>query len=180
MQGEAPLAWKHIPLVAALLPMLAGCWWLEAEPGPGEWRHRSGTIGDFQPHHTATLYEADGFGQLQLECGEGPIVFSIAPDRPAIPGDTIRLPVLYQLDAAAPVAVTAYSGGNDLWLRDPQQASGEDPMVARIAGAQRLLVRIDWSPSDRQAMRFDTRQAGPAIARLRAACAASRARKAGG
>lgn len=165
--------------IAALLPALAGCWWLEAEPGPAEWRHRSGTIADFQPHHTATLYEADGYANLRMECGEGPIAFSVATDRDAIP-DTIRPLVRYRLDSGLPVAIIAHSSGNHLWFRDPQQAAGEDPMVPRIARARQLLIRIEWSPVDRQTMRFDTSQTEPAIARLRAACAASRARKAGG
>ena len=166
--------------IAALLPLLAGCWWLEAELEPGEWRHRSGTIGDFQPHHTANLYEADGYGRLQLECGQGPISFSVAPDREIVPGDdAVTLPVRYRLDGGAPAAVMAYGGGTYLQFRDPQLASGEDPMVAAIGRARRLLIRIDWSPTDRQLMRFDTSRAEPAIARLRAACTASRARRGG-
>ena len=56
--------------IAAILPLLAGCWWLESEPGPGEWNNSSGTIGDFQPHHTASRLESGGFGQLRHECAE--------------------------------------------------------------------------------------------------------------
>lgn len=163
--------------LAALAPLLASCWWLEAEPGPGEWRQRSGTIADFQPRHTASLFEADASGQLILECGEGPITLSIAPSRDVIPGDTIRVPLRYRLDGNAPVGVEAPTTGNYLWLRDPQTATGEDPMVRQIAGARQLVVRIDWSARDRQTMRFDTSRAGPAIAWLRGQCAAAAARK---
>lgn len=163
--------------LAALAPLLASCWWLEAEPGPGEWRQRSGTRGDFQPHHSATLFEANASGQLLMECGEGPITLSIAPARDPIDGDTIRVPVRYRLDSAAPVGVEAPTIGNYLWFSDPQTATGEDPMVRRIAGARQLVVRIDWSAQDRQTMRFDVSRAGPAIDWLRGQCATAAARK---
>ena len=152
------------------LPLLAGCWWLEPEPGPGEWRLRSGTIADFQPHHSAALFEQDGYAQLLLECGQGPIIFSVATGRDPLAGDSIRLPVRYRLDDAAPVAITALTGGNYLYFSDPQQATGEDPFVARMIGARRLILRIDWSESDRQTMRFDLSRTGDAVARLRETC----------
>ena len=73
-------------LSAGLLPLLASCWWLESEPGPGEWSLRSGTIGDFQPQHVATLNERDGPGSLLMECGQGAIAMWVRPDRELITG----------------------------------------------------------------------------------------------
>ena len=163
---------------AVLAPLLAGCWWFEGEPEPGEWRHSSGTIADFQPHHVATLYEANGYARLHLECSSGPITFFIETDRPPVAAH-FRVTARYRLDAAPPVVFSGYSSGNDLWFRDSQQAIGEDEMVARIVRSRRLMVRIDWTPTERQTMQFDTSQAGPAVERLRTACAASAARKGG-
>jgi len=157
-----------------LLPLLASCWWLEAEPGPGEWRHEDGTRGDFQEHHAASLYEQGGYGQLIMECGQGPIYFTISSGREVFLDTPERQPLRYRLDGNPPVAVLAHSTGAYLWLRDTATATGEDPMVARIASARTFTVRIDWTPGDRQLMRFDVSRAAAAVARLRQSCAARR------
>lgn len=158
-------------LALALLPLLASCWWLEGEPGPGEWRHRDGTRGDFQEHHVASLFERDGYGQLILECGQGPIFLKLASGREIFVEVTDRQPLRYRLDGNPPVAVLVHSTGNYLWFRDAATATAEDPMVARIASARHFTVRIDWSPADRQLMRFDVSRAAAAVARLREVCA---------
>lgn len=158
-------------MIAAILPLLAGCWWLESEPGPGEWKLRSGTIADSRPHHIASLFERDGFGQLLMECTVGAIDFRIASGRDSVLEDISGLPVRYRLDGNAPVETTVISDRVHLWFRDPARATGEDPMVGKIEGARQLAVRIDWSPTDRQIMRFDVSRAGAAIAQLRRECA---------
>lgn len=144
---------------------LAGC-----EPGPGEWALRSGTIGDWRPHHTGRLFESDGLGQLEMSCGEGPITLSISPDRPPLQGDVIRVPVRYRFDRDPPVAVLAFSNGNGVWLSDPQTATGEHPLVARMMNARQLTLRIDWSATDRQTMRFDVSNSARAVEWLREKC----------
>lgn len=158
-------------MIAAILPLLAGCWWLESEPGPGEWRVRSGTIGDFQPHHVASLFENDGVGQLLMECTVGAIAFRIASGRDSVLEDLSDLPVRYRLDGNAPVATMVSSDRAHVWFRDPARAAGEDPMVGQLEGARQLTVRIDWSATDRQIMRFDVSRAGTAIEQLRRECA---------
>ncbi len=161
------------PAFSALL-LLSGCGPFDGPPEPGEWTHRSGTIGDFRPHHSATLGAAEGQGWLQLECGQGPrIAFLVATGRDARPGDSVWLPVRYRLDDAAPVGIDALTGGNHLYFRDPQLPSDEDPFVASMARARRLILQIDWSEGDRQTMRFDLSRAGEAIARLRQTCSGS-------
>lgn len=159
-------------MIAAVLPWLAGCWWLQPQPGPADWRLRAGTIGDFRPHHVATLYESAGSGKLLMECGQGPIVFRIGSGRDRPYRDFSGLPVRYRLDGNMPVATTAGSDSRDLWFRDPARESiGDDPMVSQIEGARQLAVRIDWSSTDRQVMRFDVSRTGAATEWLRRKCA---------
>jgi len=157
--------------MAAILPVLAGCWWLEPSLGPGEWGLRRGGFGDGQPSHVASLYESDGFGQLIMDCGGGPISFRIASGRDSDLQDLSGLPVRYRLDGNPPVATQVSSNRIYLWFRDPARATGEDPMVGQIAGARQLTVRIDWSPTDHQIMRFDVSRAAGAIDWLRRGCA---------
>ena len=163
--------------IAATLPFVSGCWWLESEPGPGEWRIRNGTIGDFQPHNVASLYEAAGSSQLVMECGEGPIQLRIRSDRDRLLGDLTAFPARYRLDGHPPVSTPVVSSGTNVWFRHPARGTGEDPMVARIAGARQLTVRVDWSPTDRQTLHFDVSRAGGAIERLRRDCAEDASRK---
>jgi hypothetical protein len=157
--------------IAATLPLLAGCWWLGSEPGPGEWRVRSGSIADSRPHHVASLFESGGFGQLLMECTMGPIDFRIASGRDSVIEHLSGLPVRYRFDGNPPVAIRVSSDRRYLRFRDPAQATGEDPMVRQIEAAQQLTIRIDWSPDDRQMMRFDVSRARPAMDELRRACA---------
>jgi hypothetical protein len=167
-------------LAAGLLPLLASCWWLESAPGPGEWSLRSGTIGDFQPQHVATLNETDGPGSLVMECGQGAIAMRVRTDRDLVMGDAIRVPVRYRLDSRPPAALSAWTSGEVVWFRDPAaSASGDDPLMAGIAGAQALTLRIDWSDADRQILRFDTSRTAPAVEWLRSQCAEARARRGG-
>ena len=82
-----------------------------------------------------------------------------------------RQPLRYRLDGNPPVAVLVHSTGYSVWFRDAATATGEDPMVARIASARMFTVRIDWSADDRQLMRFDVSRAAAAVERLRQSCA---------
>jgi hypothetical protein len=158
-------------MIAVILPCLAGCWRMEAEPRADEWTHRTGTIGDFRPHHVASLFESEGSGQLLLECSVGAIDFRIASGRDPVREDVSGLPVHYRLDGNRPVSTAVNSDRVYLWFRDPAHATGEDPMVGQIARARQMVVRIDWSPTDRQTMRFDVSRAGAAVERLRRECA---------
>ena len=162
---------RAVLLLAAILPLLGGCWWLEPEPEPGEWSLRSGRIADFRPYHKASLFESGGDGQLLMECTVGAIELWIASGRDWGGGDADGVTATYRLDGNAPVAVMAGSDQARLWFRDPETATGENPMVRQIEEARQLTVRIDWSESDRQLMRFDVSRAGPAIAWLRRECA---------
>lgn len=164
----------RLGMLAAAALSLSSCFFWAPEPGPGEWRHRDGTRGDFQEHHVASLFEQDGYGQLILECGQGPIFLRLASGREIFVDVTDRQPLGYRLDDRPPVAVLVHSTGNYLWFRDPATATDEDVMVARIASARFFTVRIDWSPDDRQLMRFDVSRAAAAVARLREVCAPRR------
>ncbi len=167
--GTGP--WRTALAIALCLPLLAGCWWLESEPGPGEWRHRSGTIGDFREHNTASLYEQDGFGQLLMECGSAPVIMAhFASGRDdAVIDRTDQVPLRYRLDRNPPVAMTAETNVMYLWPPHGQR-TGEDPLVRQIAAARQLTVRVDWSATDRQILRFDLTNAAAAVARLREMC----------
>jgi hypothetical protein len=164
---------RAMPMLAALLSLLAGCDWLEPEPAPGEWSLWSGRTGEYQPFHKAGLSDSNGPGRLLMECDVGAIDLWVATGRNWVRGSFDGVPVSYQLDGNAPTAIMVGSDRARLWFQEPMAATGEHAMVGRIEGARELTVRIDWSEGDRQTLRFDVSRAGAAIARLRRECAES-------